>query len=896
MRLFSLVLMTLALVIVFSQLTGCTRRFFRARADQEVEQVLSEKDRDPAWKIRNFFMYPHPLARFADPSNPDRPPMPPDDPGAWSLAPRPQKPREVALVGGTGYVDLLESWDAENRVRLRKLPLADPANVTPDQRPPDQGVQEAAAISVASPPGGHADILGLDARGPAARRTPFLITLEQAVELGSFNSREYQNAREGVYLTALPVTLARFAFAAQFETLNQTIRQWAATDSSVGRRNRWLSGTTVGFSKFFSTGALLLVKLTNETVINLTSSQHTQSQSTLALQLVQPFLRGGGRAVALEPLTQTERNLLYAVRSFARFHKVFFVGIAAGDGGRDDGAVQGAGYYPTLLLLSRLRNEQQNERAFARTLRYFQALAGGGSISKLQVDQVEQAYLSAQSNVLLRQEDLDRSLDEFKLQLGVPTDLPLELDDSVLNPLTEHMRRYEDVEEVFTVTLAQAHELRTKKTAKELRASLRQLLETTSLLRGTELQKEAFTRWDAWQRLPKELEKRLEEMHRQRDEVQKQITDLDAIQKLVPPELRDRLRLLNLDLEIGKFEIALRASEQQPQRPELFQRAVDHLGVILAQARTERAALLRGEWPELPSLCLNGVNLLDVVKKDQPAAQNHAGTTALSNRLDLMNQRALLVDAWRKIAVVANSLQGTVDVGYDLEMLTPPGEVKPLAFAGKRSQHLLKFNFEFPWVRKFERNAYRATLIAYQRQRRELMLFEDQIVQDIRQHLRHLRQLAFNYEIQRRNLELAYFQVGLALETFRAPPAPGEQRDAATAAAALTQQLLNAQRSVPQAQNAVFAIWVDYVTTRMALYRDLELMAVDARGVWIDEFASGDCADQPALSPIELQDSTGEAPLMAPPPSVTVDEPENPEASGDLPTGPLLPVDADGSR
>ena len=47
--------------------------------------------------------------------------------------------------------------------------------------------------------------------------------------------------------------------------------------------------------------------------------------SALPISFVQPLLRGGGRAVTLEPLTQAERNLLYAVRAFALFRQQFFV-------------------------------------------------------------------------------------------------------------------------------------------------------------------------------------------------------------------------------------------------------------------------------------------------------------------------------------------------------------------------------------------------------------------------------------------------------------------------------------------------------------------------------------------------------------------------------------------
>ena len=88
---------------------GCTRNYYRQKADCEVSEILSEKDVYPQWKIENSHVYPDPRARFADPTNPDRPPMPPDDPAAYDLAPNPQKPPRkagVEWVEGEGYLQL----------------------------------------------------------------------------------------------------------------------------------------------------------------------------------------------------------------------------------------------------------------------------------------------------------------------------------------------------------------------------------------------------------------------------------------------------------------------------------------------------------------------------------------------------------------------------------------------------------------------------------------------------------------------------------------------------------------------------------------------------------------------------------------------------------------------
>src|SRR3989442_2819469 len=127
---------------------GCTRPFFRKRADMEVADILTEKDQYPDWQIEQYHVYPDPRARFADDSNPDCPPMPPDDPAAQDLSPNPQKPGHagVGLVAGQGYMELLAQWNAENRAeavaaekqkKAKEKPEAGPAEQLPPPRKED---------------------------------------------------------------------------------------------------------------------------------------------------------------------------------------------------------------------------------------------------------------------------------------------------------------------------------------------------------------------------------------------------------------------------------------------------------------------------------------------------------------------------------------------------------------------------------------------------------------------------------------------------------------------------------------------------------------------------------------------------------------------------------------
>ena len=135
---------------------------------------------------------------------------------------------------------------------------------------------------------------------------------------------------------------------------------------------------------------------------------------------------------------------------------------------------------------------------------------------------------------------------------------------------------------------------------------------------------------------------------------------------------------------------------------------------------------------------------------------------------------------------------------------------------------------------------------------------EDLTVQAVNGELYTLRLLADQYKLQQRQLELAYLTIDSSLESLQAPtappPPPGQAstRSGADGPAALTQQLLNAQRTLPTAQNNLLSVWVNYLNARLQLYRDLELMPLDARGVWIDEIRDCDCGGTapPTLLPL----------------------------------------------
>jgi outer membrane protein TolC len=844
----------LFLALVLTTGEGCGRRFFRKQVDTEVGAVLAEKDRFPFWKIENYHVYPDPRARFADPSNPDRPPMPPDDPAARQLAPTPQKPGKagIAAVEGLGYIQMLEAYNAENRAREKLAPAGGIIQRTNYQGPAVLG------RPTSQPPGSRENLPA----APTTEESDYLLSLEQAVELGLVNSREFQSRREDLYLAALPVTLARFSFAAQFFFTEEGIREWTGSQTPEGAGNRWRFNGSAGFSKLFSTGARLLIAYANQTVIELTGSaaRHTTSTSTLNLDLVQPLLAGGGRAVTLEPLTQAERNLLYDIRSYARFRKLFFVNIATG-GDLDLGNVQPVrqGFLPTLLRQARVEIEEKNVRALDGFLKIFQAFEEGGTISPIQVDQVRLQKLDAEGNYLVRVQDHQDAVDRFKIQLGLPVNVPLSLDDEPIRDVTIQLKRYEQILKDYEDTMNELdkEEYFSMTKAADLRKKLQELLKTSPLVQRTErFRASILPRWEAKSKMP---EPKLEEESKRDKILRRNILDrkaeLERQNKPLDPKDKEALDRLEADINLIDFEKTVREYLAQPwlkdpvdrklSKEELLERRIrlhasrfrdarSAFALVLSEAINERFVLTNQQWEEIHRVELNGIDLL---REEEPEVFAAASDAALTNRLDLMNQRAQVVDAWRQIRVLANSLLGAVNVGYHLDSFTPPDEAKPLAFQGSRTRHQLNINTELPLVRLAERNNYRFGLINYQRERRELMAAEDQIVASIRRTLRQLRVLDRTYKIQQEAVELAYKQVESSLETFRAPPDPTRQEGAGSAAA-LTQQLLNAQRGLVQAQVQLYTIWVNFQISRMQLYRDLELMPLDSRGVWINEFAS----------------------------------------------------------
>lgn len=218
---------------------------------------------------------------------------------------------------------------------------------------------------------------------------------------------------------------------------------------------------------------------------------------------------------------------------------------------------------------------------------------------------------------------------------------------------------------------------------------------------------------------------------------------------------------------------------------------------------------------------------------------------AQQNRLDLMNARASVVDAWRLIQVRADALKAGLDVVFDGQLDTLGDN--PFRFRSPTGQLRAGLRWDTPITRLTERNVYRQELIFFQRARRNFIAFNDRIDRELRLVLRTIQLNQVNFELRRAAVQVAIKQVELASLRLQEPPRPG----VVTALGQTTaRDLIDALSALLTAQNAYLSVYVNYEQLRVNLDLALGTMLVDDKGMWIDpgeidERAYGACpADQ----------------------------------------------------
>jgi hypothetical protein len=862
-----------------SSSTGCNRAHYRNRADQEVTNLIGEKIVDArSPEIRDIQV--NRASRMFDPFNPDRPPMPEDDDVSHQYM--------KVLNGKKGY----PLWDVNGKTNTAENPI-------------------------------WWQYLPLDERGV------LVLDADTAVRTAVLHNTTYQSEIETLYLSALDVSTERFFLGNQLFAGYTTVytADGALRRGAGGNSSSTLNGSTfsrgarpIAFRRQFTNGADMIIGFANSMTWQF-AGPDTQSATTLLdFSLIQPLLRGGGRDLIMERLTLAERTLLYNVRSFERYRTGFYTTITVGraaepgptrrgglfggaglqgftglGGGfgtvgnvQTNGAVGfgGGGGVPTVggflgLVQNQLqiRNVEENvarlrenvarfEDALREQLTVVSATQDAIPSQQLQVSQTRQALNSLQASLLQQKFNYEQSLDAFKLTLGLPPYVCVEIKDPILDQfnlisddLKERRSRANDLREAVGNSNSKLLELSpieidgatgnksrsmpwNKDTAQAI-SEIRGKIDSIESLRRTILGRDFPEVRADIEKLKGIVGPREKELARLRQLYEQ---ERGTVCSLLPTATLDialldsgQIRSLptNLTEELDKLEARFKEREQKinlldinlekilsnqdrsnpkaifesvrdnallPSQSILSEFAEDVLALQVLQARTRIESVM------LPPVDLSAEEAVEIARV---------------NRLDWMNSRASLVDSWRAIEVVADSLESTLDVVFSGDVQN--ANDNPFSLKAKTGRLRAGLQWDSPLTRMQERNQYRQVLIEYQQAKRNYYRFEDLVWQTLRSQLRNIRYNQYNFELQRYAVRIAAQQITInedlrqIRETLSLSSGPTAARDSVSA----LQDLLTAQ-------NTFQGVWVFYEAQRRNLDQDLGTIRVDADNIWVD--------------------------------------------------------------
>ncbi len=255
--------------------------------------------------------------------------------------------------------------------------------------------------------------------------TSGVISLAQAAAIATANNRDYQKQKEDLYLIALDLTLQRHEFAMQwFGTFDSKYNRGHGSSSAAGDDNEeWLTHEAdLGFKQLLADGAQVSVDIAYDWLRYLTGDPRASIGSVLTASITQPLLRGAGRKIVQENLTQAERDTLYQIRAFNRYRQEFVVSIVSD-------------YYRVLQRRDTVTNAENNYKRRVESRERLEMEADAGRVNRFEVDQAKQRELDGLDSLVQAQQNYEQDLDVFKIRLAIPTDANIELDQNELKAL-----------------------------------------------------------------------------------------------------------------------------------------------------------------------------------------------------------------------------------------------------------------------------------------------------------------------------------------------------------------------------------------------------------------------------------------------------------------------------
>ena len=687
------------------------------------------------------------------------------------------------------------------------------------------------------------------------------LSLEDLLQLALLNSREYQTQKEELYRAALRLSLERYDYQLKFSPGGNGISaNWNHLNVGGITENSLALPNGVSLEKLLATGGNFLAQFANRVILTFNGADGfvADVSSELIAELSQALLQ---RDIVFEDLTQTERNVVYAARNFARFRKLFFQQIASD-------------YYNLLLTYRGIEINMldffSNQRGYQQGKYEYQLRE---SVPLFQVDQFEQFALQSRSRVIGSCNQFEQNLDELKLRLGIPPETPLNLDLRELDTITardeitvaaemasrafrnlstetantkdSHVQLVNAAIRLAQRVLAQL-ELEASQGMSQERDASR--IAVTELLNKLQTEDAFLTAMDERETLKREMDAprppSATNLFYLRMNVVQSLIRLGVRQLTAYEETtfsRDTLqglhvRRIDLSNRLDAISDALAYADRGDadnaevvaEKNRLLQgitQLADEAGTLLED--TESVVRLE-ERLDATGLVEDVIRLGDAMRQQNVGGLSpvilpvdEAMLTALVTRFDLMNERGALADTWRQIKLDGDDLRSILNLSASHSLRTRSSVNRPFDFNFDDSTTTASLSFDAPLNRRAQRNAYRTTLIDYQVALRNLMELEDQIKFRIRSDLRNLQLDREQYAIAVTSAALANDRVISTRRQFQLNLGDITARD-----------FLEAQQAYTLSLNSVASEHIAYILDRIALFLDLELLTVDEQGFW----------------------------------------------------------------
>ena len=268
-----------------------------------------------------------------------------------------------------------------------------------------------------------------------------ILSLNEGLDLAFRHSKDYQTRKERLYLEALSLTLDRYRYAPVFSLNSGGQYEWDMDDqfvtdmenltgintpnqSATVSSEQFLADTSLGVRYLLRGGGSVALNLTNNLRRFLSGDVNELSTGALIGSITQPLLRDFGTAIETEALLQAERDLLYELRNFTRFRKSFAVQVASS-------------YYNVMLNRETAKNNYAGLLANNLSLERERAFQAEGLRTLLDVGRLEQATLQQDLRWSTSITRYQRSLDAFKILIGLNAEDSIILDDNEMTLITE---------------------------------------------------------------------------------------------------------------------------------------------------------------------------------------------------------------------------------------------------------------------------------------------------------------------------------------------------------------------------------------------------------------------------------------------------------------------------